>query len=601
MRARGTTTTKGSAVYLSRKGLLSGALIAISMVFGPAAVATTPIEAFARLPVLAALSISPDGKYIAAKVNTKGEYTVAVFEVKGNQIDAKFKATVDDMQPQWTKWASPTRVLISSGAATNRFGTPVYETRLSAINFDGSKQRVMIRDDNSTNFFVTTVQFQDNVIDYLPNDPDHIIMSYNKDDPARPKPHRVDVHSGKGKSLVGGREYLNRWMTDRNGVVRIGSGRKENGVTIVETRDSAGGDWRQIHSATVASGRTFYPMGFSPDPDIVYVVSNHEGPTTGLYEYHLSTQSFGKKLHRHAEVDIQSAWMNEATGKLRRSTIWLNGPQYEWYDPKAKAISQKLESAFSDQTITLIDTSTDDRVWIALISSDTNPGQYIVYNSASNNAVSLGPTYPELANVKLSPTIAFDYNARDGLKIPAFITLPQAVTSIEQARNLPLVVMPHGGPQSREYAGFDPWVQMIADRGIAVLQMNFRGSAGFGSTFSTAGYGQWGGKMQDDVTDGANYLIAEGIADPNRICIFGGSYGGYAALMGAVKTPDLYKCAVGWNGVYDLDKMMDEARHYIRGGGLGYWETAIGDHSNTKFLDSISPAERASEIKFPSS
>jgi dipeptidyl aminopeptidase/acylaminoacyl peptidase len=571
-------------------------------IFASSSFAKAPVEAFARLPVLAALSVSPDGKYIAAKVNTKGKYAVAVFEVNGNQIEAKFKATVDDMEPQWTRWASPTRVLISSGAATHRFGTPLYETRLTAINFDGSKQRVLIRGENSSYFFAWNIQIQDRVTDYLPDDPDHIIMSYNKDDPGRPKPHRVDIYSGKGKSLVGGRANIHNWMTDRTGAVRLGRGRTKDGFNIVEARGTDGGTWRRIHASTVASGHLFYPIGFSPDPDVFLVLSNHEGPTSGLYEYRISTQSFLRKLHQHPEVDIENVWMNEKTGRLKRSTIWIDGPKNKWFDPKTESISKKLETKFPDKTITIVSTSTDDRVWVARISSDTDPGQYIVYDRAAKNAVSLGPNYPELESVKLSRVIPIEYRASDGMNIPAYLTLPPDISSAGQASNLPLVVMPHGGPTVRSYRKFDPFAQLIASRGIAVLQMNFRGSGGFGTHHLNAGHGQWGRRMQDDITDGANQLINQGIADPNRICILGGplgGYGGYAAIMGAIRTPDFFRCAIGWNGLYDLKEYIADQRTYLANGRLAFLQAAIGDIKNDTLLKSISPSERADEIKIP--
>ena len=559
------------------------------------ATAKTPIEAFARMPQFGDMSISPDGKYIAAKYNKKGKYAVIIVELNGNQVVPTYAAGLGKFDVNWTKWGSATRVLVSLGWATSRQGTPVYETRLLAMNHDGSKQKDMVSDDRG----YWQVQYQDKVVDFLPNDPEHIIMAYNQQNPRKPRAYRVDIHTGRDKSVQGGRTDITRWMTDRQGRVRLGAGSLINGSSIVEVADEDGNNFQRISTSTIASGNMFYPMGFSRNPDILYVVSNHTGSTSGLYEYTISTKSFGKELHRSDRVDISSVWLNELTGSIRRVSTNLNGVQHKWLDPIAKRMHAKIEEAFPGKSVSIVGASPNDRVWIAHVWSVTDPGQYVVMDRSKNSAASFGPNYPELENVELSPMLPFSFQSRDGLEIPAFLTLPAHINDIEQARKLPLVVMPHGGPEARDYLRFDPWIQLMANRGIAVLQMNFRGSAGYGAAFSTAGYGQWGGKMQDDVTDGAKYLIAEGIADPNRICIFGGSYGGYAALMGAVKTPDLYKCAVGWNGVYDLKKMMRDGAWYVRGGGRAYWETAIGDYSDTKFLESISPAERADEIKIP--
>jgi dipeptidyl aminopeptidase/acylaminoacyl peptidase len=191
---------------------------------------------------------------------------------------------------------------------------------------------------------------------------------------------------------------------------------------------------------------------------------------------------------------------------------------------------------------------------------------------------------------------AVTYSARDGLEIPAYLSLPPGAMNPPQ-RLLPAIVLPHGGPIAQDVAAFDPWVQLLTNRGFAVLQMNFRGSTGYGREFRTSGFKQWGQAMQDDVTDGTRWLIEQGLADPEKICIFGGSYGGYAALMGAVRESGLYTCAVSLNGVSDLIALMDHQRRYA------FYEAAvahIGDRwTDRKMLKENSPVNRADEIKIP--
>jgi dipeptidyl aminopeptidase/acylaminoacyl peptidase len=193
--------------------------------------------------------------------------------------------------------------------------------------------------------------------------------------------------------------------------------------------------------------------------------------------------------------------------------------------------------------------------------------------------------------------VAVDYQARDGLSIPAYVTLPPSIDGLEEARNLPFVVLPHGGPTARDFLEFDWLSQFLAHQGFGVLQMNFRGSAGYGETFRAAGDRQWGQAMQDDITDGTRWLFENGLADPDRTSILGASYGGYAALMGAVKTPDLFRCAVSINGVSDLPTVIADERDYIGGTyGTRHIGRLWGDR---KMLAENSPARRADEITAP--
>ena len=562
--------------------------------FSNAAVGKTPVEAFARLPVFGDAALSPDGKYFALKTNIDGKYYFQIFEIKGKDINRTFAARTDDLEVRWIEWVTDTRVLISLGKAYRRYGTPTYETRLFAVNFDGSKQTDMIKQDRGE----IQVQIQDRVIDLLPDDPEHIIMVYNTKDARKPKPHRVNIFSGKGHPIEGGEKNISGWVTDRQGRVRVGWGRKDSTWRYI-IRDVDTNKWRTLKTANVNSSVDFSVHGFGKDPNILYVSSNHAGGPSALYEYDVRNNTYVRKVFGHPQVDVHSIWWNEQSWRPRRVGYILDGVKHHWLDPVAQSEFNNLYKSLPGLGFSVVDTSKDDQVWLIHASNVDKPGGYYVFNRRIRNVSYIGDSYPELKYVKLSKTISFDYKARDGLTIPAFLTLPPAYTSVSAAKNLPLVVMPHGGPASRDYLGFDPFAQMLANRGYAVLQMNFRGSWGYGANFETAGHGEWGGKMQDDVTDGANYVIGQGIADRNRICIFGGSYGGYAALMGAVKTPNLYKCAVGLNGVYDLRKLMSDDFWYVGRGRSGYWQAVIGKYSDKAFLQSISPDSRAGEIQIP--
>jgi dipeptidyl aminopeptidase/acylaminoacyl peptidase len=241
-------------------------------------------------------------------------------------------------------------------------------------------------------------------------------------------------------------------------------------------------------------------------------------------------------------------------------------------------------------------TSWDYRRMIIYAESPDVPGRYYLYEPGTESLRLLGVTYPELDEQPLSPMRPVRYKARDGLEIPGYLSLPPG-SGLRPATPLPAVVMPHGGPYVRDFAAFDPLVQLLTSRGYAVLQMNYRGSTGYGAEFQAAGQRQWGKAMQDDVTDGTAWLVAEGIADPARICIVGWSYGGYAALMGAAKEPDRYRCSVSIAGVADLRRLVESSNKYLYGRVSTRF---IGDAwRDRKDLTENSPARRASAIRVP--
>jgi dipeptidyl aminopeptidase/acylaminoacyl peptidase len=222
----------------------------------------------------------------------------------------------------------------------------------------------------------------------------------------------------------------------------------------------------------------------------------------------------------------------------------------------------------------------------------------LYYNTQSAKLSMISRLYPGLSRRDLGMVIATKYSARDGTKLPAFVTLPPNITQTAQIKNLPFVILPHGGPHARDYKRFDFLAQYIASRGYGVLQMNFRGSTGYGKTFKQSGVGEWGTLMQDDIEDGVNWLIAKGYANPKKVCIVGGSYGGYAALMGIIRTPDIYSCAVSLAGVTDLDNMIADMRKY-RGGKFSAARFIGKLWSDKAARQKNSPVLRASEIKTP--
>jgi dipeptidyl aminopeptidase/acylaminoacyl peptidase len=273
-------------------------------------------------------------------------------------------------------------------------------------------------------------------------------------------------------------------------------------------------------------------------------------------------------------------------------------PEYHYFDPNMQALQRGLEQAFPDVSVSAVSWDTALKTVIVAVDAPKQPPTYYYLNRETHQATKIGNAYPDLSANDLGEMKPYPYKARDGVDIPAYLTLPPG----KPAKKLPAIVMPHGGPDARDDLSFDWMVQFFANRGYAVLQPNYRGSAGYGHKFTEAGLHQWGLKMQDDITDGVKKTIADGIVDPKRVCIVGASYGGYAALAGAALTPDLYACAISFAGVSDLPTMIasERGRYGKTSGALSFWISRIGSpDDDSAQLRATSPARHADRVKCP--
>ena len=271
-------------------------------------------------------------------------------------------------------------------------------------------------------------------------------------------------------------------------------------------------------------------------------------------------------------------------------------PEYHWIDPLDEQRYAEVARRFPGRTVTLYSQSQDRQRVVAYVSGPSNPAVYYLVDLRSHTADIVGEEYPGLAHVALGEQRTLVYKARDGAPIAAYLTVPAG----GEAKQLPLVVLPHGGPESRDYPRFDWWAQFLVTRGYAVLQPQYRGSAGFGEAFRLAGRRQWGSLMQDDLTDGVRAMIEQGVADGGRVCIVGASYGGYAALAGAAFTPELYACAVSVNGPANLPEMLawQVSQRGKESSTAGYWVDSIGSRLDPQVL-ARSPAKAVEHVRAP--
>jgi dipeptidyl aminopeptidase/acylaminoacyl peptidase len=556
---------------------------------------------FGALPETAAAELSPNGRYIAAKTLLNGQYMLVIYDLDNIGKAKPVVASPKDMAVNWLRWKSDERLLVSLSFADRRYGTATIETRLFALNPDGSNIKFLVpprKLGKSEQSYEDPVQIADQVVSFLPDDPKHILMQFNPEDPRLPRIYRVDVYSAQRGVVEGGEGDVVDWTTDQQGRPRLGYALDDQ--KMLEQFIYRGPDqkkWEVLLTSPLSEGKAFWPVLFDRDnPDIAWVRSNHEGPTTGLYRYQFSTRSFVEKLFLNPAVDVGETILDPTGSRVIGVNYMLADSRVQWFDPQVAAMFEDVRLRIAARHVYIASWSNDYRRVLFYGESPDLPGRYYLYDKPTGSLRMFAFQYPKLENVPMAPMRATSYLARDGLQIPAYLSLPAGVGA-KPAKPIPAIIMPHGGPGSRDFSSFDPLVQLFTNRGYAVLQMNFRGSSGYGNEFQGAGNRQWGQAMQDDVTDGTRWLAAEGIADPKRTCIVGWSYGGYAALMGGVKEPELYACVASIAGVSDLRDLISYQRNYING---RISTSGIGDiWTDRKSLEENSPVNGAARIKAP--
>lgn len=581
-------------------------LLALCMIFGTAAAASAqvPFETFAAKQAMGTPRISPNGKHIAVATRKGKEEKVLVYDIDAQGTTLVGHDIPKDLQIDWVDWANDDRVLIGvSKPQTERWYGTTYDTSLSrviAANRDGTNPRVLLKN---------TRKMRNNprlsgVLGHVPGDPNSVLMAANDGD-GKFSVFRVNVNDGKTEIVQRGNVNTFTWLVDTKGDprIRVDFRPRTDRVEIYARKSGTADDYEKIYDYGPRDIPTFEIAGFSEQDDTAIVVARHGNDRAALYEYNLNTRTIGKPIFQHPVVEVGEPVggpINDPyTGNLAGIYYAEDTIKYHYIDPALAAIQRNLQATFSDSpAVGAFGWSTDRSKFVVVTRGPQDPGAYYLYDPAKNHASLIGRAHPDIPAAELGETLIIKYKARDGTKIPGYLTLPPG----KGGKNLPLIVMPHGGPEVRDIVGYDPWAQGLVNRGYAVFQPNFRGSGGYGKAFAEAGHRQWGRLMQDDITDGVKALIADGTADANRICIVGASYGGYAALAGGAYTPDLYKCVVAVAGVSDIPAMLEEEekRFGLESSVYNYWVKRLGDPKvDLVQMQSVSPALQAQNFKAP--
>jgi len=486
-----------------------------------------PLEDFFRKPDKIALRLSPDGKSLAWLEPWERRLNLTVQNLADGSSRRVTAARERDLSGY--VWASSDRLVYVQDTG----GDENY--RLYAVSRDGGNP-------------IDLTPFPGvkcDIVDDLEQDDDHILFQMNRRDPQVFDVYRLNVHDGS-MSLIGENPgNIQSWFTDHDGKLRLAM--TTDGVnTSLLVRETEAGKWRTV--ATYDFKEYVRPQLFTFDNRAIYVASNLGRDTLAIAEYDLTLGREAKVLFEHDEVDVDNLMFSRARQCLTGVAFEVDKLDYHFFDEARAELQTFIDGRLPGRQNTVVSHSRDENHSIVLSGSDRTLGEYYLLDAQARTLTHLFKISPWLDERHMAETQPIRYTARDGLAIRGYLTLPPGL----EPKSLPLIVHPHGGPWARDRWGFDPELQFLASRGYAVLQINFRSSAGFGRRFLEAGFGQWGLGMQDDITDGVRWAIDESIADPARIAIYGGSYGGYAALVGLTKTPDLYACGISYVGVSNL-------------------------------------------------
>jgi dipeptidyl aminopeptidase/acylaminoacyl peptidase len=550
--------------------------------------AEIPLADFARHPRYEQVKISPEGDYLAATAIVKGRTVLALIHLtdrKGVNVTPRDGADIVDY---W--WVAPHRVMYTIGERVGGLEAPQSTGELYAVNADGSDGAILFGYRAGAGHGATHIQHAESdfafgeLIAPLDGDQRHVLIaSYALNSPSLgesasvsaigvyPKAYKLDLYSGVKTSVAISPLRNASFLADHAGRIRFAYGEDADQMQKVYYRGGDGG-WEKVFDES-NGGTRVSPLLFGRDDKTVYFDCG------GICRWDVATHklttlwSVAGVAPTGLEYTLDGRDIFAVRSEPGRPAVTL----LDKNAPEAKLLVALMQQ-FPGEQVRFTSSTRDGRKAVVFVHGDTDPGAFYLYDAGTHKLEYLLARRPWIKAQQMEPMQPVEFAARDGLQLHGYLTKPLGKAD---AKNLPLVVYVHGGPYGvRDHWQFDPDVQALASRGYAVLQVNFRGSGGYGNAFYRAGLRQWGGAMQDDVTDATHWAVAQGIADPARICIFGGSYGGYAALEGAVKEPDLYRCAIGYAGVYDLRLM------YTRGDipqtefGENYLKMALGEDQN---------------------
>jgi len=621
-------TTGSASVVATSLGLLAGL----------AAAAPQPLENFARMPQIRDVAISPDGRYVAFITAADDDGSVVMtFDAHANGAFQRVAASEPGrFDVERCDWANSDRVICSlTGNIRGRRYAEMPFYRTMAVDANGANIKTldvlaekgnllagktspqnlanggsMYRSNvgggdvsSSQDYSLAshgqksgrTLDFGggqrvDQIIDIDPDDRDRVLIQTNNEG-SFPSVVALNVYTGAREVRVRLNPPIRQFLTDAKGSVRFGWGVSGKLNASYFARNTAKGEWSPMSKLGAFTGdKMLVPVGIAPTKNLAYAFGDFEG-RRALWTIDLTDQREPEVLLKHASVDLTTPLLTNDR-RFFGVRYDLDRPLVYYSDESLRDTVKQINAQFTSRFNMVVDMTADEQTLVIQSFSDVDEGTYYLFDRDEKKMKRLGQAYPELKTDSLGTIKAISYKAGDGTEIRGYLTVPNGVA----AEKLPLVVLPHDGPAQRDVWQFSFLKNFLANRGYAVLQMNYRGSAGYGQKWKADAKGNWAGLSYSDITDATRWAVSQGIADPKRICIAGWGFGGYAALLGAVRNSDLYKCSISVNGISDLQMLRENA------GLFGPAEQAflveqIGSDKDKLAKDS--PAEHAGEVNVP--
>ncbi len=555
------------------------------------------IEDYGRLPQIRAMDISPSGNRFAWIQEGDTNPRVVIFDANKKALIASVELATS-FKARNLLFAND-NYLILSASKTRAFFSSLNRHEVSgavAYNIKDNKVKPLLTTTRGINPYQTGLG---RVIGATPNS-NHVFMpAWGDNHPVRYNLYKVNLKTGKGKRVGKGRRDTRGWFIDAQGKI-IAREDFDEDAQVHSLYSYLDKKPQEVYRLDTKLPKLDF-LAVSKDAKSLLFLSTEDNQKL-VKKISLVDGSISKPLYSIKDGHIDALLVSNNSQFIGTVFSGLK-PSYKFVDQQLQTQFDKVAASFPGSSIYLRGSSHDLQQWLIQVSGNDFANAYLTFNRATEKFTFLAREYPQIDQHQIAEITAIEYPARDGLSIPAVITWPEQAKTNEQRKQLPLIVLPHGGPNTYDSVRFNWLTQTLAKLGYLVLQPNYRGSTGFGNEFHKAGFGRWGLEMQDDITDGVNFLIENGVVNKERVCILGASYGGYAALVGGVSTPELYQCVISINGISDIKDWVDYTIDHAASDGEwleNYWEQVFGNSKERKAdLKQVSPLFFADKVTAP--
>ncbi|WP_295801863.1 prolyl oligopeptidase family serine peptidase [Mucilaginibacter sp.] len=530
---------------------------------------------FFKTPEKVAYRISPDGKYLSYLKPFKDKQNIFIQSLADGKVQMATSFTDYSVRGDYYWTYNNGIVFLQDNIASD-------EIKMFALDISTLK----------TTLIISQKKVRIAILGRDRHEPDIITVRMNQRDPANFDIYRLNIKTGELKPYLINPGNITQWYPDANGKIRLV--RVSDGVDeSILYRPNDDTPFKRIIANNFKT--SVRPIAFTGEKNYFYALSNVNRDKSALVEINAEDGKERKVIFANDNADIQSWDYSKNTHKIELVSWDAAKPQTHYLDPDIKSIYDKLNAELKGNEVDIADRDSAENKFIVFTYTDRNPGSYYLFERSTGKLSKLGDINPDLKQEELCTMQPISYKASDGLVINGYLTLPLGA----KTTNLPVVVMPHDGPFLHTGWGYNPEVQFLANRGYAVFQVNYRGSTGFGKAFHSAGFKEVGGKIQQDITDGVNWLIANKTADPNKIAIFGGGFGGFSALYGVSFHPKLYNCAIVQHGLINFFTYIKDAPPFFKPMVQMTYERVGNPETDASQLRAISPVFNTDKIRAP--